>query len=153
MNGWYDEKNITCLNKVSLQTTSFQLESIDVNPKGQTAVMVKLNEQEILVIESRRSGPFTNLPKGMAGITVTKVNTSKLYARFDRSVDGFEWEKNQWAYYVRVDQEKSPEWFVREDTPSRILGYQGESFTLDGVKVTVTNSGTFDTVTIERVTG
>jgi len=153
VNGWYDEKNITCLNKTSLQTASIQLESIDVNPKGQTAVMVKLNEQEILVIESRRSGPFTNLPKGMAGITVTKVNTSKLYARFDRSVDGFEWEKNQWAYYVRVDQEKNPEWFVREDTPSRILGYQGESFTLDGVKVTVTNSGTFDTVTIERVTG
>ena len=89
----------------------------------------------------------------MAGITVTKVNTSKLYARFDRSVDGFDWEIKQWAYYARVDQEKSPEWFVRADTPSKILGYKGESFTLDGIKITVTNSGTFDTVTIERVTG
>ena len=152
VNGWYDEKNITCLDKANLQKTSIQLESIDVNPKGQTSAMIKLNEQEILVIESRRSGPFTNLPKGMAGITVTKVNTSKLYARFDRSVDGFEWEMNQWAYYARVDQEKSPEWFVRADTPSKILGYKGESFTLDGIRVTVTNSGTFDSVTVERVT-
>jgi hypothetical protein len=153
VNGWYDEKNITCLNKANLQKTIIQLESIDVNPKGQTSAMIKLNEQEILVIESRRSGPYTNLPKGMAGITVTKVNTSKLYARFDRSVDGFEWEINQWAYYARVDQEKSPEWFVRADTPSKILGYKGESFTLDGIRITVTESGTFDAVTIERLAG
>jgi hypothetical protein len=153
VNGWYDEKNITCLNKANLQTTTIQLESMDVNPKGQTSAMIKLNDQEILVIESRRSGPYTNLPKGMAGVTVTKVNTSKLYSRFDRSVDGIEWEMNQWAYYARVDQEKSPEWFVRADTPSKILGYEGETFTLDGIKITVTKSGTFDTVTIERVAG
>ena len=151
VNGWYDETNITCLNKENLQTATIQLESIDVNPKGQTSAMIKLSEREILVIESRRSGPYTNLPNGMAGITVTKVNTSKLYARFDRSVDGLEWEMNQWAFYARVDQEKSPEWFVRPDTPSRILGYKGESFTLDGVRVTLTDSGTFDTVKIERV--
>ena len=89
----------------------------------------------------------------MAGVTVTKVDTSKLYARFDRSVDCFEWEQKQWAYYARVDQEKTPEWFVMADTPSKILGYQGETFTLDGIKITVTKSGTFDTVTIERVNG
>ena len=153
VNGWYDEKNITCLDKATLQKTTIQLESIDLNPKGQTSAMIKLSDQEILVIESRRSGPYTNFPSGMAGVTVTKVDTSKLYARFDRSVDGFEWEKNQWAYYARVDQEKTPEWFVRPDTPSKILGYEGETFTLDGIKITVTKSGTFDTVTIEKVNG
>jgi hypothetical protein len=153
VNGWYDEKNITCLDKATLQKTTIQLESIDLNPKGQTSAMIKLSDQEILVIESRRSGPYTNFPNGMAGVTVTKVDTSKLYARFDRSVDGFEWEKNQWAYYARVDQEKTPEWFVRPDTPSKILGYEGETFTLDGIKITVTKSGTFDTVTIEKVNG
>jgi hypothetical protein len=153
VNGWYDEKNITCLDKATLQITTIQLESIDLNPKGQTSAMIKLSDQEILVIESRRSGPYTNFPNGMAGVTVTKVDTSKLYARFDRSVDGFEWEKNQWAYYARVDQEKTPEWFVRPDTPSKILGYEGETFTLDGIKITVTKSGTFDTVTIEKVNG
>ena len=153
VNGWYDEKNITCLDKARLQKTSIQLESVDLNPKGQTSAMIKLSDQEILVIESRRSGPYTNLPKGMAGVTVTRVDTSKLYSRFDRSVDGFEWEQKQWSYYARVDQEKSPEWFVRPDTPSKILGYEGETFTSDGVKITVAKSGTFDTVTIERVTG
>jgi hypothetical protein len=136
-----------------MQKTSIQLESVDVNPKGQTSAMIKLSDQEILVIESRRSGPYTNLPKGMAGVTVTKVDTSKLYSRFYRSVDGFEWEQKQWSYYARVDQEKSPEWFVRPDTPSKILGYEGETFTLDGVKITVAKSGTLDTVTIERVPG
>jgi hypothetical protein len=153
VNGWYDEKNIICLDKARMQKTSIQLESVDVNPKGQTSAMIKLSDQEILVIESRRSGPYTNLPKGMAGVTVTKVDTSKLYSRFDRSVDGFEWEQKQWSYYARVDQEKSPEWFVRPDTPSKILGYEGETFTLDGVKITVAKSGTLDTVTIERVPG
>jgi len=151
VNDWYGEENITCLDKAILQKTIIQLESIDLNPKGQTSAMIKLNNQEILVIESRRSGPYSNFPKGMAGITVTKVDTSKLYSRFDRSVDGFEWEMNQWAYYARVDQEKSPEWFVLPDTPSRILGYQDESFTIDGVRITVSKSGTFDTVTIEKI--
>jgi len=150
VNGWYDEKNIICIDKSNLKMTEVQLESIDINPKGQTSVMVKLSEKEILVIESRRSGPYTNLPKGLAGITVTRVDTSKLYSRFDRSVDGFEWEKNQWAYYARVDQEKSPEWFVRPDTPSRILGYEGETFTIDGIKILVKKSGTFDTIEIWR---
>jgi len=153
VNGWYDEKNITCLDKTTLRETSIQLESIDLNPKGQTSAMIKLSNQEILVIESRRSGPYSNFPKGMGGVTVTKVDTSKLYARFDRSDDGFEWEQKQWAYYARVDQEKTPEWFVRPDTPSKILGYEGESFTLDGIKITVTKSGTFDTVKIEKVAG
>jgi hypothetical protein len=153
VNGWYDEKNITCLDKATLQKTSIQLDSIDLNPKGQTSAMIKLSDQEILVIESRRSGPYSHFPKGMAGVTVTKVDTSKLYARFDRSVDGFDWEQKQWSYYARVDQEKAPEWFVRPDTPSKILGYEGETFTIDGIKVTVTKSGTFDTVTIERVPG
>ena len=139
-----------CLDKKNLQSVEVQLESIDVNPKGQTSVMIKVNDKEMLVIESRRSGPYTNFPKGLAGVTVTKVDTSKVYARFDRSVDGLEWEMNQWSYYARVDQEKSPEWFVRPDTPSRILGYEGETFTIDGIQITVKKSATFDLVEVVR---
>ena len=151
VNNWYDDKNIICLDKENLTKTEVQLESIDINPKGLTSAMVKLSDKEILVIESRRSGPYSNFPKGMAGITVTKVDTSKRYARFDRSTDGFDWELKQWSYYVRVDQEKSPEWLIRGDTPSRILGYEGETFTIDGVKITVKKSETFDLVEINRL--
>ena len=150
VNGWYDERNIVCLDKKNLQSVEVQLESIDVNPKGQTSVMIKVSDKEMLVIESRRSGPYTNFPKGFAGVTVTKVDTSKIYARFDRSVDGLEWEMNQWSYYARVDQEKSPEWFVRPDTPSRILGYEGETFTIDGIQITIKKSATFDLVEVVR---
>jgi len=150
VNGWYDEKNIICLDKRNLQKVEVQLESIDVNPKGQTSVMVKISDKEMLVIESRRPGPYSNFPKGLAGVTVTKVDTSKVYARFDRSVDGLEWEMNQWSYYARVDQEKSPEWFIRPDSPSKILGYEGETFTIDGIQITVKKSGTFDLIEVLR---
>ena len=151
VNEWYDDKNIICLNKENLTQTEIQLESIDVNPKGITSAMVKLSENEILVIESRRSGPYTNFPKGLGGVTVTKVDTSKLYSRKDTSVDGFDWELKQWAYYVRTDQEKSPEWLMRSDTPSRILGYEGETFTIDGIRITVKRSAKFDLVEVVRL--
>lgn len=150
VNGWYDQNNIICLDKQKIQFAEVQLESVDVNPKGQTSVMIKVSENEILVVESRRPGPYSIFPLGFAGVTVTKVDTGKVYARFDRSVDGIEWEMNQWAYYVRVDQEKSPEWFIRPDTPSRILGYEGETFTIDGIQIRVKSSSTFDLVEIVR---
>ena len=156
VNEWYDQNNITCLDKADLKPTEIELESIDINPKGQNCVMVKLSEFEILVIESRHSGPYTNFPDGFGGITVTRVDTSKPYARFDRSVDGFDWEKRQWSYYVRTDQQKSPEWLLTSkggNGASRTLGYLGESFTTDGIKITVTKSGTFDSVKIEKISG
>ena len=151
VNNWYDQKNIICLDKQNLKNVEVQLESIDVNPTGQIGTMVRLNDHEILVVESRRPSKYSIFPKGFYGVTVTKVDTSKLYARFDRSVDGFDWEQRQWSYYLRVKQQKSPEWMVQTQTPSRVLGYEGEEFEIDGVRIVVKKTGAFDTVQISRV--
>jgi len=136
------------MDKNSIINSHLKLESIDVNPKGRIGAMIKISDNEILVIESRRPSIYSIFPKGFAGITVTKVDTSKIYSRFDRSVDGFAWEKKQWSYYVRTDQQKSPEWIVSEQIPSRVLGYEGESFTIDGINISLKKSGKFDDISI-----
>ena len=151
INNWYDKENIVCLDKANLEKSEFKLESIDTNPKGVISGMVKLNDKEILVIEPRRQGKFSTFADGFAGVTVYKVDTSKVYARWDRELDGFDFEKNQWAYYLRTDQQKSPEWVFTQGTSSRIVAYPGESFTIDGVRITYKESGNFDTVIVEKV--
>lgn len=151
VNDWYDSSNIFCLDKQKLIKTEIELESIDINPRGQTGAMIRISDHEILVLESRRPSKYSIFPDGFYGITVTKVDTSKLYARFERKVDGFDWEQRQWSYYARVNQQKSPEWIVQSQTPSRVIGYLGEVFEIDGIRITLLKTGKFDTVLIEKI--
>ena len=102
LNGWFDSNEVLCLTKESLNQEVFiSLDSIDNFGAGKESVMVRLNSQELLIIERRGPGPFTTFCSTCyrpteSGFTAYKVNVNASYFRDDSDPNGD--SKNFWSY-------------------------------------------------------
>jgi hypothetical protein len=102
MAGWFGDDEIICLNKEKITEDIFiNLSSIDKFDDGKEVLMIKVNLEEILIIERRTEGPFTNfigynqIPQDDA-FTVYLVNVNKESYRDDRDPESE--KKNFWRY-------------------------------------------------------
>ncbi len=102
LNGWFGEDEVLCLDK-SLLTgeTTIEMSSIDDFGPKKEAVMVKIDEDQLVVIELRTRGPFqtgcTNCREKMEpGFTAYRVNVNAAHYRDD--MDPNSEAKNFWAY-------------------------------------------------------
>jgi hypothetical protein len=93
---------VICLNKDSLNKDVFiSLDTIDNFGAGKESAMIRLNSQEILIVERRGPGPFTNLCSTCyrpteSGFTAYKVNVNAAYYRDDSDPNGD--SQNFWSY-------------------------------------------------------
>lgn len=102
LNGWFDEDEILCLDKKKLSKEVFvTMSSIDTFGPNKESVMIRLNEEEILVVERRERGPFTQIDSsgtgGLSeGFTAYRVNVNGEHYRddSDRGSDA----KNFWSF-------------------------------------------------------
>jgi len=150
LNGWSDSSNYLCLDSKDLGDVSLKLQSLDVDYDGLTSVMIKISESKLLVIESRRPGPYSKYPDGFARITAYVLDTSKPYNRFIRDLEGFDWEKNQFMYYLRVDQINSPDWIFDPSISSRGFAVPGQTFSFEGLKIEFLSAGKYDSIRITK---
>jgi hypothetical protein len=75
---WIQESEIYCVEKSSLSAVELELAPIEKNQAGLHSVMVKLNDHQVLVIESHRRGLFSpGMPSGIYGLTVQLVDTTR----------------------------------------------------------------------------
>ena len=102
MAGWFGDNEIICLNKERITDDIFiNLSSIDNFDDGKEVLMIKVNFEEMLIIERRTEGPFTNfngynqIPQDDA-FTVYLVNVNKESYRND--IDPESEKKNFWRY-------------------------------------------------------
>ncbi|SCX05577.1 hypothetical protein [Candidatus Aquiluna sp. UB-MaderosW2red] len=102
LNGWFDEEEILCLDKKSLEQELFiTMDSIDTFGDGKESVMVRLNAEELIVIERREPGPFTKICSNCnasleTGFTAYRVNVNGPHYRDDR--DPSSYQKNFWSF-------------------------------------------------------
>ena len=102
MAGWFGEDELVCIDKNAIvEPTYITLSSLDDYGKDPQSVMVKLSEEELLIIEKRSNGKFTNFDesreyKKLNGFTVYYLNVNKENYRNDMDL-GSE-EKNFWRY-------------------------------------------------------
>ena len=102
LNGWFDSNEVLCLNKDSLNKEVFiSLDTIDNFGAGKESAMIRLNAQEILIVERRGPGPFTTLCSTCyrpteSGFTAYKVNVNAAHYRDDSDPNGD--SKNFWSY-------------------------------------------------------
>lgn len=102
LNGWFDNNEVLCLTKESLNQDVFiSLDTIDNFGAGKESVMIRLNSEELIVIERRGPGPFTTLCSTCyrpteAGFTAYKVNVNASYYRNDSDPNGD--SSNFWSY-------------------------------------------------------
>lgn len=102
MAGWFGEDEIVCINKEKItESIILNLSSIDSFDGGKEAVIIRLNSEEVLIVERRTNGLFTdfkgdnNIPEADA-FTAYLVNVNKPSYRNDTDPDSE--NKNFWKY-------------------------------------------------------
>jgi len=145
---WIPDEEFVCLDGEAPDTHTVVLDSVDLNRGGTIAAVVRLSDSEVLVIESRRKGPFSfDFPDGLAAITATYVNSATVYQRYDSNYNR---EKEYFSYFARAegadrDFTLGPPGLGDEN----LLGYLGDTLVFENVRVTLKESAEFDTIEIQ----
>ena len=151
LTGWRPDSEYVCFDvKDDWQTTTFNLSAIDLNSTGFKSGVIKISESQVLVIESRRSGPFTTaLPETLAGITVYLVDTKKSGERWDGNFDK---ENDYYLTFLRI---KNPNHGVSQYRNAmgdeNIIAYQGDKFEYGNVRIELVKSAGFDTIKLSKI--
>jgi hypothetical protein len=152
---WLLPRQLYCADAKKLQSVDVNLIPMEREQLGIRSIMVKLSASRVLVVESHRKDFWSpGLHPGFAGIMAyivdTTINpsyepvpiTTGMYVRF-----GFE----NHGLSQPVFREVSPtsrvalaSWSLSD------VMFQGESFTVEGIKISLLKSGSFDSVRLEK---
>jgi hypothetical protein len=158
--GWRDETDFACIDGSSLESLDLTLTPLDLNSDGYKAGLIKISENEIIVIESRRQGPFShNWLKGTAFVSAYLVDTSKPSLRFDGDNEKV---KDYFSYYLEINEphQKKLDFgqpLVNMMGPQyeyfsvRHVGLTGDVFNYAGISIEVINQSDTDTVRISKI--
>jgi hypothetical protein len=129
--GWMKQENIFCVVKQNVSAQTLTLVPLEREQVGLRSIVVKLSEYEALVIESHRKDKWSERwPTGTSGVSVMRIDT-----RVDTVWD----LGSSTGKYLVPAQEHSLD-FLKV----------GQSFTADGVKITVLQSADNDQIKIEQ---
>ncbi len=160
---WQIENQFYCLQRENVKPTSIVLSPLEREELGTKAIMIKLSESQILVIESRRKDKWSSgykgypgLPAGFYGVVVYKVDTTATPLYGVEEPDGKDWKDSSpaYAYYIRnlnVDHGSIPGAPQSGPIDMNFFMYEGESLTTNGIKISLVKSGDHDEVMIEKV--
>jgi hypothetical protein len=163
---WINEDQIWCAEATSLSRTEVTLSPLEREQNGVKAVMIKLSPSRVLVIESHRKDRWGNFLSGTYGVTAYLVDTrfdtdrSCEYAGTDdfkgkqctRAANYLEFDLQHGDYRgERFDYMTGKSWGIQPLFSKNYFLYQGESFSFEGIKVTLSNSGDNDTLILEKV--
>lgn len=150
--GWRPDSEYFCIDKdESWSFINFNLSSIDLNSTGFKSGVIKLSDSQVLVIESRRKGPFTTaLPQSFSGITTYLVDTQKSGERWDGN---YEKENDYYMAFLRTKDNSKliPKYSNLAVWDENIIAKQGEKFEYGGVQIELTKSGNFDSIKVTKL--
>jgi len=152
--GWSNEEDVYCLSKEKVTKTSLTLSPLDRKQRGLKSVMIKLNDHQVLVFESRRPEKWSTPQLGVNGLMAYVVDTKKIT---DREGESAGEERERTATYLTTDQriESGSNLFIgcNRTRCDRTMVYArtGQTFTFDGIKVTLTKSDVNDEILLEKI--
>jgi len=152
--GWTNEEDIYCLSKEKVTKTALTLSPLDRKQKGLKSVMIKLNDHQVLVFESRRPDTWSLPLLNLKGLTAYVVDTKKVT---DRESESASIESERTATYLTTDQRKvnGSNLFAgcgrNGCDRTMINAIPGQTFTFDGIKLTFTKTGVNDEILLERI--
>lgn len=144
--GWLDASENYCILASQLGRVQTRLVPLERRQRGLRSLMVRLNDSQVIVVESRRAeGWGTRLGAGQYGLLVYVIDATQ---DIDRSSEGG-WDGlsgyQTFAAVLRPSGVSASEFKTRER-----LVYQGESVTFGGVTIELTSTGDTDLVTVTR---
>ena len=172
---WQKPGDIYCVDKPKLATTEIKLVPLEREQAGVRSVMIKLNDHQVLMVESHRSDKWGVWEgQGSGGVMVALVDTT-ISTSWDTQATAANptstgvYLKNDAANHGRHQQIGTP--IINngqtyngislingvgitgdaDDWDLNYVMYPGESITSNGIKVTLVKGGDNDTVRIEKV--
>ena len=129
--GWMKQENIYCVAKQNISVQTLTLVPLERGQAGLRSIIVKLSEHEALVIESHRKDKWSERwATGTTGVSVMRIDTRKDTV----------WDMgSSTGTYVIPAREHSLD-FLKV----------GQTFTTDGVKISVVSTGDNDQIKIEQ---
>ena len=165
---WQLPTDIFCVNKQKLAQFEILMSPLEREEVGTKAIMIRLSEYEVLVIESRRDDKWINqLRRGeiinadsdgrsnkLNGLVVYKVQMDKVEPYGTIDADGPNWKDSStnFAYYIRnnIKEKGYSEYSGVPPFDLNFMIYEGESLTYQGIKISLLASGLHDKVRVER---
>ena len=172
--GWTNSEDLYCAEKSKITSVDLKLVPLAREQKGNRVAMVKLSDNQLLMIESHRRDKWSQgLAPGFTGVSVTLIDTTK-----NTSWDNPEGFANPTSVGVLLKipgVNHGPYQSIGSPHPNpgneyRGVGiidgigvsgdkegwdqdyfmYQGESITYSGIKISFISSGDNDTIRIEK---
>lgn len=129
--GWFSEEQVRCINGFDNPSYTVKLSSLSESDLGVKALMARINSNQILVVESRRTSELGEMAKSEEGAHIYLIDANI------RSNDGamrpiFERQSNRGRFLIGTSRE-------------------GESVTTSGMKIEILRSDSVgDTVRISK---
>jgi hypothetical protein len=143
---WTLPADVYCVSHENLKPAEVTLVPIEREQEGIQSIMIKISPSKVLVIESHRRDKWgTKYSLGFYGVTTYLVDTS-----IQNDPSKQDSEKTRFANYILNPETKQRKLTNRPKWESYVL-YQGESFTTNGIKISLIKSGDNDTVRIAKV--
>ena len=164
---WQLPTDIYCINKENLIRSEIVMSPLEREEIGTKAVMIRLSEFEVLVIESRRDDKWVHKlskneivnsdPSGKSaqlnGVVIYKVQVDKVEPYGAIEPDGANWQdkSESFAYYIRssISSKGYSTYRGTEPFDLNFILYEGESMVYKGIRIKVLTSGLHDRVLIE----
>jgi hypothetical protein len=163
---WTLPEDVYCVSEENLKTADVTLVPIEREQEGIQSIMIKLSPSRILVIESHRRDKWgTKFVPGFYGVTLFLVDTSVQndpskpdsettrfanYLLNPATKHGKLVERRAWEEIDKNGVRKTG-WVTGPTWDLNYVLYQGESFTTNGIKITLVKSGDNDTVRVTKV--
>lgn len=170
---WLPDELVYCDKRDTLKTAEIKLSAMERDDSQTKMVGIKLDESRLLVIESHGSGVWTSRRSTqyynfdnlgyygvIAYIVDTKFTIDRPFVKPDGSAlsddDGVTRSIPRYAYMYPIDSKKSSHEYglVNRGTDfedyGRYIAVQGDTFTIEGVRITVVSTGDYETVRVEK---
>ena len=172
--GWMNPEDLYCVEKSKVSAVDLKLVPLEREQKGNRVVMIKLNDHQVLMVESHRKDKWSDgLAPGFTGVMITLIDTTK-NTTWDNP-EGFA-NPSSIAQALKIPGvDHGPYQSVgaphpnpgnmyqgvgiingigvsgdKEGWDQNYFMYQGESITYEGIKISLMSTGDNDTIRIEK---
>ena len=145
MMGWLDETQVLCLDRDNSLNGEVTLVHTDADEPGIKSVMIPLDSKRVVVIESRRPNDKFDCPASLSPWPGWRVMTGVLVFTADMTIGS----QNAFQQLV-VPEDRTLHSAPNCGGPPQLdaILTPGDTVTVDGITISVTESGNYDRITI-----
>jgi hypothetical protein len=151
--GWLDQSRMACIDARSGVSRTLNIASYDNNAEDMTTVMVRVTDTDVVIIEPRRSTTANRIPDFMQGVTAYVATSNFTRNRNDSKAYELDQELGREVYFLDVDGADRSTLFLPDyngQVRMNVIGYEGDSFSHQGLTIEVLEVGNIDQVRITR---